>query len=272
MEKRKRRSQERRHSHAPLTGILFDALGNRMAATHACGRAERRYLYHVSRVPASDPDAVRVLRRVPAPQIESIPIERLRSWTGRPTAGWSELTTYVTRVGLYPETIVVDLVSSAHERWTAGMNEQSSHPKDGLLRITSPVRILTPGGRTSRIEGCAKPRRSRSDRALIAGLRRAHAELASRGIDLSHRSASIDHAHGVDDPYLRKLTQLAFVALDPQRAILEGRQPTGLELADLLSRKLPLDAKVDEGYSVLSEQALQCLCMMPASVLQCSYY
>jgi site-specific DNA recombinase len=50
----------------------------------------------------------------------------------------------------------------------------------------------------------------------------------------------IDEARGVSDPYLRKLTGLAFLAPDIQRSILEGRQPAGLRLADLVLRELPL--------------------------------
>jgi hypothetical protein len=74
--------------------------------------------------------------------------------------------------------------------------------------------------------------RSRPDKALITGLRRAHAELKERGLDMTDRIA---------DAYLRKLTGLAFLAPDIQRAILEGRQPADLKLADLVSRReLPL--------------------------------
>ena len=43
------------------------------------------------------------------------------------------------------------------------------------------------------------------------------------------------------DPYLRKLSSITFLAPDIQRAILEGRQPTGLTLGNLLATSLPLD-------------------------------
>lgn len=52
--------------------------------------------------------------------------------------------------------------------------------------------------------------------------------------------SAMNQARGVDDPYLRKLTGLAFLAPDIQRALLEGRQPAGIKLADLLSHRLPL--------------------------------
>jgi hypothetical protein len=79
-----------------------------------------------------------------------------------------------------------------------------------------------------------------ASKALIARLRRAHAELRTRGIDPLQPRSSLENARGVDDPYLRKLTRLAFLAPDIQRSILEGRQPLGFQLADLLARELPL--------------------------------
>ena len=53
--------------------------------------------------------------------------------------------------------------------------------------------------------------------------------------------ASLVDAKGLADPYVRKLSGLAFLAPDIQRAILDGRQPAGLMLASLLWAQLPLD-------------------------------
>ena len=65
--------------------------------------------------------------------------------------------------------------------------------------------------------------------------------MLSHGIDLANPRAAIPEAKGIGDPYLRKLSTLAFLAPDIQRAILEGRQPMGLTLGNLLSSALPLD-------------------------------
>ncbi len=237
--RKQRGKRERSPSPAPLAGLLYDALGNRMAATHAQGRGGKRYLYYISPVPASHPDSARVLRRIPAPGIENILMERLRYWSSRPNAGWSDLLPFVTRVELHCEAMVVDLLPPPHEKWFVETTEQSTEGPDDAFRITSPVRIQTRGGRTSRIEGSASPLRSRPDKTLIAGLRRAHAELKKCGIDVTDIKASIEHARGIKDPYLRKLSGLAFLAPDIQRAILEGRQPADLKLADLISLDLP---------------------------------
>ncbi|MBL4859109.1 MAG: recombinase family protein, partial [Erythrobacter sp.] len=155
LQENRRGSRQRAIARAPLTGLLFDALGNRMAATHARGRGGQRYLYYISPVPASDPDAVRVLRRIPAPAIEEILLERLRRWSMRPHSSWSELASFVRRVELHPGAVIVDVSPPVHENWIADGSEQSEMIADGLLRITSPVIIHIRGGRTSRIESSA---------------------------------------------------------------------------------------------------------------------
>ncbi|WP_374406293.1 recombinase family protein [Pelagerythrobacter sp.] len=265
LERNRRGTRERAIASAPLTGILYDALGNRMAATHARGRGGKRYLYYISPVPASDPDAGRVLRRVSAPAIEDILVERLRSWSKRPAAAWSDIRSFVRRIELHPDAVVVDLAPPAHESWTADPPDTMATPVDGILRITTPVRIHTRGGRTSCVENAARSGRLRPDRSLIAGLRRAHTELGEHGIELADIRGSIGNARGMEDPYLRRLVGIAFLAPDIQHAILEGRQPADLRLADLVSRKLPLDW--DDQRRLLGIY-LSRTCCGPASLLQ----
>lgn len=86
-------------------------------------------------------------------------------------------------------------------------------------------------------------RRPKFDRALIAGLRRAHRELESRNIRFAAGKLDLQEGRGLGDPYLRRIMPLAFLAPDIQRSILEGRQPAGLTLKRLTSAELPLDWK-----------------------------
>lgn len=233
--------RERQASNAPLAGVLFDALGNRMAASHSRGRGSKRYLYYISPVPASHQETARLLRRVPASNLEELLIERLRCWAGRPAGGWSDLLPFVRRVELYRSAVVVEVEPPSHEAWRVTETETSTLLGNGFLRITSPMKVRTRGGRTERIDASARPARYSPDRALIAGLRRAHIELKAAGIDITDPRSPIESARGIDDPYLRKLTRIAFLAPDIQRIILEGRQPPGLKLADLLAHELPFD-------------------------------
>jgi DNA invertase Pin-like site-specific DNA recombinase len=237
--------RERTIRNSPLTGLVFDTAGNRMSPAHAHGKSGQRYLYYVS-TPLQSGGTVRddILCRVPASVIEDAVFERLRRWSDRSPAGLGDLASFLRRVEVRRDRIVVDVAPPAHEDWLAnlGPEEQASPVSDDTMRVACSLKISTRGGRTWLIQsGAAAPRKARPDRALIAGLRRSHAELKSRGIDLSNSRAPIPDAKGMGDPYLRKLSSIAFLAPDIQRAILEGRQPTGLTLGNLLAGPLPLD-------------------------------
>lgn len=145
---------------------------------------------------------------------------------------------FLKRVELHREALVVLLAPPAHEVWSIDPPEQCLM-QHGILTITSPVKILIRGGRTACVHGSAQAK-ARSDKALIAGLRRAHAEFDACGINMRDARASFNGARGIGDPYLRRLVNLAFLAPDIQRAILERRQPAGLKLADLLAADMPL--------------------------------
>jgi site-specific DNA recombinase len=82
--------------------------------------------------------------------------------------------------------------------------------------------------------------RPRPDQALIAGLRRGHAELRRHNVHLRKSDGNLAEARGIDDPYLRRLASLAFLAPDIQRAILDGRHPMGLKLQQLVTQEIPL--------------------------------
>jgi DNA invertase Pin-like site-specific DNA recombinase len=234
---------ERVTRRAPLTGLLFDSEGNRMSPTHSRNRHGKRYLYYAS-APLQMGGGTRddTLRRVPAAALEEALVERLRCWSRRSAAPLVDLLTFVKKVAVHNEAIIVEVAPPPHEEWgsTVEPQEHVCDAREGLLQIRSPIRLCTRGGRTWLLEPNGS-RRSRPSRPLIAALRRAHAELQLRGIDMTEKRGQLTEPRGVDDPYLRKLTGLVFLAPDIQRAILEGRQPTGLTLSSLLSVPLPLD-------------------------------
>lgn len=237
--------RERRIRNSPLTGLVFDAAGNRMSPAHAHGKSGQRYLYYVT-APLQAGGTVRddILCRVPAAVIEDAVFERLRRWSDRSSAGLSDLASFLRRVEVRRDCMVIDVATPEHEDWLANLDpsEQASPASDETMRVACSLKISTRGGRTWMMQsGAAAPRKVRPDRALIAGLRRAHAELKSRSIDLANPRAPIPDAKGMGDPYLRKLSSITFLAPDIQRAILEGRQPTGLTLRNLLATSLPLD-------------------------------
>ena len=240
------RSRKRRSATqltAPLAGLLFDAAGNRMTPAHSRGRSGRRYTYYVSAplqtggdVPADIP------RRVPAMRIEALVLERLRLWSGRPDSDWSFFRQGIHRIDLHRSTIQLTILPPAQERW----QEQITAPAEvrplagGALAITVPATVARQGGRSIISAAGGGAAKANPDRALIAGLRRAHETLAGRGIDLLDRQCDFATATGIDDPWHRALAGLAFLAPDIQSAIMSGRQPRGMTLSDFMKADIPL--------------------------------
>lgn len=109
----------------------------------------------------------------------------------------------------------------------------------GLVRLIIPAQLHTRGGRAW-LEKCEQQQRRRIDWTLVAGLRRAHAELGQVGIRPAGKTPLWRDAGAIDDPYLRNLSRLAFLAPDIQKVIIEGRQPVGLTLQSLRERDIPV--------------------------------
>jgi site-specific DNA recombinase len=237
-----RRVQVRGHS--PLTGLLFDAEGNRMSPVASSNGRGRKYSYYVSSsLQKGKSVGPEVIGRVPSTMIDDIIIARLRCWSGRTVQGWTELRPVLRRVEVHAAKITVDICPDDRSDWAGRIMEPDiveTH-RDEMLRITIPVTLRMRGGKTWLIEARSVQRDARPNRALIAGLHRAHFELGRRGIDMTDPRHRLAGAIGIADPYIRKLCMLAFLAPDIQKAILGGNQPVGMTLAFVLEQRLPLD-------------------------------
>ena len=236
--------RERIESNAPLTGALFDAAGNRMSPVSARGKSGQKYPYYVSSalLTGGKLDAG-VIGRIRADVIGDIVIARLRQWSGRPDSGWRELVPLISRIELHRTRLVMDIRPDDHADWPsriAAPDTQQPAP-DGILRVIVPAIIRTRGGRTWLSEANTASRMARPNRTLIAGLHRAHRELNQRGLDMTDPRPDPANATGLKDPYIRKLSSLAFLAPDIQCAILTGQQPAGLTLKQIMRITLPLD-------------------------------
>jgi hypothetical protein len=105
------------------------------------------------------------------------------------------------------------------------------------LTIRIPMRLQRRGGRKLIItpEGVAAPaRKSSRDEILVTALVRAHRW--RRRIEMGQARSITDLAEqeGVTDAYVCRLLPLTCLAPDIVEAILDGRQPKGLRLAEML--------------------------------------
>jgi site-specific DNA recombinase len=235
---RRRRSTTRES--VPLTGLLFDAAGHRMSPVHSLGRSGRRYRYYNSAPLQSGFPADASSRRIPAEPIEELLLDRFRTWSGETSAGWDRFVPLVKRIEVHPGAVVVTFEPPANSRWREQIatRDEVIATADGMLRVTIASAVRTRGGRSSVMTGTTD--RPRPDRTLIQALRSAHRILGEHGIDILSRAPDLDAARGIDDPWNRRIVRLACLAPDIQHAILTGRQPPGLTLADLVAEGVPL--------------------------------
>ena len=112
------------------------------------------------------------------------------------------------------------------------------------LTVRIPMRFQRRGGRKVIVapDGSAAwaPATPKPDNTLIRALARAHRwkRLLESGTCAS--VAEIAHADKVNSSYVSRILRLTLLAPDIVEAILEGRQPEGMMLADLMS-PIPAD-------------------------------
>ncbi|WP_340588933.1 recombinase family protein [Erythrobacter alti] len=237
---RKLGSNARRHgaaadsrvTKAPLTGKLFVADGEAMTPSFSRGRSNRVYRYYVSASlqQGAGKKGDDIIRRLPAAAIESIVTDTAIRWLPRE----KDPLDIVFAVRIAGDGMIVEcpgnLAADISERLIEG--ERIIHSSTKLCRVHTPVAFPLRGGQRQVISA-GKPD-IRPDPTLIAALRRAHSLLKCdrKGMPLIEASPP--------SSYIRKLLRLAFLAPDIQRDILEGRQPSTLNLQQLVKTDIPL--------------------------------
>lgn len=228
---------------ALLTGRVYDGEGRRFSPTFSTGRSGRIHRYYVvgelQQGKPVDQDAV---RRVGAAALESLVLAELKRLSGRAGPGGPDSIAMLDRLELraeethlilsqselfgadHPELAFDDLKARLRPGERAVM--EPGEPR--RIRVALPRRMQLRGGRTWAVFNATEAPRTRIDPALVSALQRGH-QLAEACTDNSPPNA-----------YDRKLIELAFLAPELQRDILQGRQPSGLTLADLLREGLPL--------------------------------
>jgi site-specific DNA recombinase len=238
----------------PLLGKLFDDRGNKMSPAHATKKNGVRYRYYVSQaVLGGTQERAGSISRVSAPQIECIVEHQILmllreperpSWADLPIAERiARLRSIVERVTIKSDTIeiAIDDIALAGEsrRDPPDVGGGAELPK--CRTVSVPVRLRV-RGRASTIEtldGQGGVSGSRPDRSLIKALVRAHDWRDRLESGAANSTADLAVQEGCHVRYVRNILTLAFLAPDITEAILEGRQPRHLALADLIRAHIP---------------------------------
>jgi len=259
-----------------LSGLLHDALGRRMKATHS-RKETRRYRYYASRKEDGAQDAQ--VWRVPAGEIEDVVLRQLRAWLDDTAVVHALVQSGIT------EGLSIHHLQRSIERRAATLLSGSPADRRRLLltlvahmeldrdcvRLTvRPACLLDEivsedpfGGATNHPETilsapCELIRAGRGNRLVIAPSRshdhashdssliglvvRAHMARTALEKDPGLPIAAAAQGLGHDIGYFRVLVRLSFLAPDIVAAILDGRQPASLTRQRLARwRDLPFD-------------------------------
>lgn len=229
-----------------LSGLVQDASGQRMTATHT-GKANRRYCYYAS-----------AATRVPAGDLDSLVLTALAQTLASP----AQLATALPSLDLVSPPIITagavlaqDLATVDSERRHVIVRDLVSHVVVTDAGVTTTLKLTALGlaGETGTIVtpaslGRAKARltlvvpghaAANPDTSLIAVVAQARHWLADLTSGRQTSIQGIADACGVTSAYIRQLIGAACLAPDLVTRIVEGRQPAWLTLARLTAM-LPL--------------------------------
>jgi site-specific DNA recombinase len=229
-----------------LSGIVQDAGGQRMTATHT-GKANRRYCYYASaatRVPASDLDSLvltALTETLASPARLATTLPSFDLLDARVIAASAALAVKLKACnGTKCGEVVRDVVERV-EVTDAGVTTIYRLAALGLGGSTGI--IVTPAalGRTRTKLALVVPGASTAnpDHSLIAGVAQARGWLKDLTSGQRTSLQDLADASGVTPAYVRRLIGAAFLAPDLVTRIVEGRQPSWLTLARFITM-LPL--------------------------------
>ena len=266
---------------SPLSGILFDARGERMTPTHAT-KNNTRYRYYVSRSLLAG-TSEQSGQRIPAASMEALVIGRIHNWLGdraamldiiqshtsdaatqkrlmngveRCVATWPELKaedlrkfmlSIVARIQVNADRIDIPLSPINLVRWLRRMHHVESpatteSASDGhLVTLTIPVRLKRVGKEMKMIVSDGS-HPANPDASLLRVLVRAHVIRDRILADKSLTLEEIAKSEDIVPSYATRLFRLTLMAPDMVSAILCGKHPPGLTARKLLDdTRLPLD-------------------------------
>jgi DNA invertase Pin-like site-specific DNA recombinase len=263
-----------------LTGLLFDEKGQRLTPTWSVKKGTR-YRYYVSTsLVKGDRRTQSMPRRIPAGNLESVVIERLRKFFssrgelldaidgesfGRSGQGHfiqragqiadelvrspdqhkAVVTALVHRIKVGPDGVKIDLPAN---RIIALLNSHPNeqmrdpHSPDRVLTLTAPVQLTRVGREMKLLVDGAGDNRA-PDLGLLRIIARAHDVQRRLAADTTITVHDIAREERVTSAYLYILLRLRWLAPEITAAIVNGRQPPQLKAKKLmrLTARLPAD-------------------------------
>jgi site-specific DNA recombinase len=261
-----------------LLGLVYSERGARYTPTHSSKRA-RRYRYYVVQA-GSHPQAIRTtLGRIPALDLESLVLQRLLAWLSDPLAlldalshpgddtalaqtlltaasercrAWPTLSSeqlrgfvraVVVKVTIGAQSIAIALSHSAVRAvLLAGADNAFYEPEEDLIELSVEAYLQRRGRATRLVVSRDRPGavRSQDERQLIYTLAQAHRWLEQLLSGEMSSLRMIAATVGKSERHVSKVIRTAFLAPDLVEALLEGRAPLQLTLAEL-TKHLPWD-------------------------------
>ncbi|HWA91177.1 MAG TPA: recombinase family protein [Rhizomicrobium sp.] len=245
---------------APLAGLIFDDRGTAMVPTYSMKPDGRRYCYYASR--QSGERSSRAIARVPATAIEDLlaaALTRLDLATAE-QAKSGDLRSLIQRIELGTDHVSLQLDrAEAFRRWRAGeaagfkerdiiaygraklgTDELLTEEKEHLI-LALPVRARFRGGRAQVLSAPGTgPSARMPDAPLIKALAKAHRWRAMLEVGEVGSVEALAGKLKQERKHVGAILNLAFLAPDLTKAILNGEQPQGLRLAHLLAADIPL--------------------------------
>ncbi|MBN4046493.1 recombinase family protein [bacterium AH-315-P15] len=271
----KRRHRTNAKNPSLLAGKLFDGTGTPFVPSY-CVKEGRRYQYYIeredeaalmsgarpkqSRIPASEiDDVVRAqitgLLRSPLGLAEAIGMTKPKANQHRALATSAKalleqleldgptpntlLRELITRVTLDETELIIEIDRQALQ---SNMMSENSGPLQGTHTITTPIRVRRRGVELRYVMEADAGRPSAPHPNLIKLIIRAQTWWNRIIIGEVTTINELAQGAGVGDRYVRRILNLAFLAPNFKRAILDGKQPVELT-AERLSRtdNLPID-------------------------------
>jgi site-specific DNA recombinase len=250
-----------------LSGLLFDADGERLSPSHAVKNG-RRYRYYISRalireagsdhargwrLPAHDIEQAMIGALVRALGNRAFLIERVSS----SEASAEQIRTLFDKAGRIAtmldkgtaperarvlcdlvERLVIEEDKLVVTMRRAALTETGADP----ISLSVPVRFRRRGVEMKLVIADNTARPARLDPALIKSVARGHLWFDDVASGRAASLQAIAEREGVTEGYVRRLIRLAFLAPGIVEAILDGEQPVDLSAARLTGQvELPLD-------------------------------